>query len=73
MPLDARWIRLRRILRFDELMKTTGTEHAYHAVFIRAPLIESVYGNAKVLSALDDGRIVAAQEGHCLPLHFTLN
>ena len=57
-------------LEIDELMKATGTEHAYHAVFIRAPLIESVYGNAKVLSALEDGRIVAAQEGHLLATSF---
>lgn len=57
-------------LEIDELMKATGTEHAYHAVFIRAPLIESVYGKAKVLSALEDGRIVAAQEGHLLATSF---
>jgi len=57
-------------LEIDELMKATGTQHAYHAVFIRAPLIESVHGNAKILSALDDGRIVAAQEGHLLATSF---
>jgi 5'-phosphate synthase pdxT subunit len=33
-------------------------------------LIESVHGNAKVLSALEDGRIVAAQEGHLLATSF---
>ncbi len=57
-------------LEIDELMKATGTEHPYHAIFIRAPLIESVHGNAKVLSMLDDGRIVAAQEGHLLATSF---
>jgi 5'-phosphate synthase pdxT subunit len=57
-------------LEIDELMKATGTEHAYHAVFIRAPIIESVHGKAKVLSALEDGRIVAAQEGHLLATSF---
>lgn len=57
-------------LDIDELMKVTGTEHPYHAVFIRAPIIESVYGNARVLSALEDGRIVAAQEGHLLATSF---
>ena len=57
-------------LEIDELMKATGTEYAYHAVFIRAPLIESVHGKAKVLSALEDGRIVAAQEGHLLATSF---
>ncbi len=57
-------------LEINELMKATGTEHAYHAVFIRAPLIESVHGNARILSALEDGRIVAAQEGHLLATSF---
>jgi len=57
-------------LEIDELMKATGTEHAYHAVFIRAPLIESVHGDARVLAALEDGRIVAAQEGHLLATSF---
>lgn len=57
-------------LEIDELMKATGTEHAYHAVFIRAPIIESVSGSAKVLSALEDGRIVAAQQGHLLATSF---
>jgi pyridoxal 5'-phosphate synthase pdxT subunit len=57
-------------LEVDEIMKATGTEHPYHAVFIRAPLIESVHGKAKVLSALEDGRIVAAQEGHLLATSF---
>lgn len=57
-------------LEIDELMKATGTEHAYHAVFIRAPIIESVHGSAHVLSALEDGRIVAAQEGRLLATSF---
>lgn len=57
-------------LEIDELFKATGTEHPYHAVFIRAPIIESVGGGVKVLSALDDGRIVAAQEGHLLATSF---
>jgi len=57
-------------LEIKELMKATGTKQAYHAVFIRAPLIQSVHGKAKVLSALEDGRIVAAQEGHLLATSF---
>jgi len=57
-------------LKIHEFMKATGTEHPYHAVFIRAPIIESVSGNVKVLAALDDGRIVAAQEGHWLATSF---
>lgn len=42
----------------------------YHAVFIRAPLIESVGDEAEVLSRLDDGRVVAAQQGHLLATAF---
>ncbi len=57
-------------LEVDELMKATGTEHPYHAVFIRAPIIESVHGKARVLSQVQDGRIVAAQEGHLLATSF---
>ena len=57
-------------LEIDELFKATGTEHPYHAVFIRAPIIESVSGSARVLSALEDGRIVAAQQGHLLATSF---
>lgn len=57
-------------LDIEELKKASGTEHPYHAVFIRAPIIESVYGQAKVLSALEDGRIVAALEGRLLATSF---
>lgn len=57
-------------LDIEELKKASGTDHPYHAVFIRAPIIESVHGQAKVLSALDDGRIVAALEGHLLATSF---
>ena len=42
----------------------------YHAVFIRAPLIESVQGSAQVLATLSDGRIVAAQQGRLLATSF---
>lgn len=42
----------------------------FHAIFIRAPLIQSVQGEARVLAELDDGRIVAAQQGHLLATAF---
>jgi pyridoxal 5'-phosphate synthase pdxT subunit len=57
-------------LDIDELKKVTASDKPYHAVFIRAPIIESVHGDAKVLSALADGRIVAAQQGHLLATSF---
>ncbi len=42
----------------------------YEAVFIRAPLIVSVGEDVDVLSQLEDGRIVAAQQGHLLATSF---
>lgn len=42
----------------------------FHAVFIRAPLIEAVHGSAKALASLPDGRIVAAQQGKLLATAF---
>jgi len=42
----------------------------FHAVFIRAPLIEDVKGDAQVLARLEDGRIVAAQQGQLLATSF---
>jgi len=42
----------------------------FHAVFIRAPLIESVQAETKILAKLQDGRIVAAQQGHFLATAF---
>src|SRR5574339_1310192 len=36
-------------LDIPELKRATGTDADYHAVFIRAPIIESVSGDAKVL------------------------
>lgn len=42
----------------------------YHAIFIRAPLIESVEADARILSQLPDGRIVAARQGRLLATSF---
>ena len=52
------------------LALVNGGNRLYHAVFIRAPLIESVQGDAEVLASLDDGRIVAAQQGKLLATSF---
>ena len=57
-------------LDVPELKQATGTKEDYHAVFIRAPIIESVSDNAKVLATVPDGRIVAAQQGHLLATSF---
>jgi len=57
-------------LDIPELKQATGTREDYHAVFIRAPIIESVSGDAMVLATVPDGRIVAAQQGHLLATSF---
>ena len=57
-------------LNIPELKQATGTKDDYHAVFIRAPIIESVNADAKILASVPDGRIVAAQQGHLLATSF---
>jgi 5'-phosphate synthase pdxT subunit len=57
-------------LDIPALKKVDPVNLPYHAVFIRAPLIESVHGDAEILSQLEDGRIVAAQQGHWLATSF---
>lgn len=52
------------------LQELNANGGSYHAVFIRAPLIESVQGEAQVLARLDDGRIVAARQGKLLATSF---
>jgi len=47
-----------------------GEDEPYHAVFIRAPIIKSVSGEAKGLLFLPDGRIIAAQQGNLLATSF---
>jgi 5'-phosphate synthase pdxT subunit len=57
-------------LNIPELKQATGSKDDYHAVFIRAPIIESVDADAKILASVADGRIVAAQQGHLLATSF---
>ncbi len=52
------------------LAKVESAARPFHAVFIRAPLIESVQGTTEVLAKLDDNRIVAAQQGNLLATAF---
>ncbi|MCP2030815.1 5'-phosphate synthase pdxT subunit [Okibacterium sp. HSC-33S16] len=44
--------------------------HPLHAVFIRAPIVESVGPRAKPLAALTDGRVVAVEQGNLLGTSF---
>ncbi len=45
-------------------------EKPFHAVFIRAPLIEKINSNVEILARLDDGTIVAARQDKLLALAF---
>jgi pyridoxal 5'-phosphate synthase pdxT subunit len=57
-------------LEVPVLSQVDASKRPFHAVFIRAPLIETVNGTAEVLARLPDGRIVAAQEGRLLATSF---
>ncbi|SIS54352.1 pyridoxal 5'-phosphate synthase glutaminase subunit PdxT [Salimicrobium flavidum] len=54
---------------FEADLDIEGVAEGYNAVFIRAPYIERVGKNTKVLASYD-GHIVAAQEGHLLACSF---
>ena len=57
-------------LDIPALQKIDASGRPFHGVFIRAPLIEAVYGDTQVLAKLEDGRIVAAQQGRLLATSF---
>jgi len=57
-------------LDIPALKEIDANDKPYPAIFIRAPLIESVQGKARTLATLSDGQIVAAQEGHWLATSF---
>ncbi len=52
------------------LLEVDPNGQPFHAVFIRAPLIESIQANTCVMAKLADGRIVAAQQGRLLATAF---
>lgn len=57
-------------LEIPALLEVDPEERPFHAVFIRAPLIESIHADACALAKLSDGRVVAAQQGHLLATAF---
>ncbi len=57
-------------LDVPELCTVDPEPRPYHAIFIRAPVIEAVSGDARVLASLPDGRIVAARQGRLLATSF---
>jgi 5'-phosphate synthase pdxT subunit len=57
-------------LDIPELNRATESKKPYHAFFIRAPIIEAVDADTRILASLEDGRIVATQQGHLLATSF---
>ncbi len=53
----------------DLSIPSLGTK-LFHAIFIRAPRIESVDPSVEVLAKLDDGSIVAARQGNAVVSSF---
>jgi 5'-phosphate synthase pdxT subunit len=51
-------------------MEGNGQPRPFHAIFIRAPLIDRVGEGVEVLAKLPDGRIVAARQRHLLATVF---
>ncbi|MGD8455431.1 MAG: pyridoxal 5'-phosphate synthase glutaminase subunit PdxT [Anaerolineales bacterium] len=59
------------LLDVPDLAALNEDEAPFHAVFIRAPLIESVDAeDVEILAKLDNGTIVAARQGHLLATSF---
>ena len=57
-------------LQVPALQKVDPDNRPYHAIFIRAPLIELMQGEVVNLAALPDGRVAAAQQGRWLATAF---
>jgi 5'-phosphate synthase pdxT subunit len=61
----------RQIDSFETDLDIKGVEgEPFHAVFIRAPIVTEAGEDVDVLSTLNDGRIVAVQQGHLLATAF---
>jgi len=55
---------------FEADLNIRGIEEPVHAAFIRAPIVVSVDPSVDVLCRLDDGQIVAVQQGNILGISF---
>lgn len=61
----------RQVDSFEVDIPIKGLEgDPFHAVFIRAPLVEAAYADTDVIGTLADGRIVAVQQRHLLGTAF---
>jgi pyridoxal 5'-phosphate synthase pdxT subunit len=57
-------------LEIPALQEIDADLRPFPAIFIRAPLIKSVEGDAQILASLPDGSIVAARQGRLLASAF---
>jgi 5'-phosphate synthase pdxT subunit len=63
----------RQVDSFEADLNVKGIDQTFHAIFIRAPLIESVGAGVEVLATIDRGNapaIVAARQGNLLATSF---
>lgn len=61
----------RQVDSFETDLEIAGIEGPpVRAVFIRAPLIDAIEPGVEVMAALEDGRIVAARQGHLMVTSF---
>jgi 5'-phosphate synthase pdxT subunit len=61
----------RQVDSFEADLAIKGLEgEPFHAIFIRAPIVTAVEPGVDVLATLEDGRIVAVQEGRLLATAF---
>ncbi len=55
---------------FEADLNIRGIEEPVHAAFIRAPIVVSAGPSVDVLCRLDDGQVVAVQQGNILGISF---
>lgn len=61
----------RQVDSFEVDLPVAGLEGGpFHAVFIRAPVVTAVHGDAQPIASLADGRVVAVRQGHWLATAF---
>jgi 5'-phosphate synthase pdxT subunit len=54
---------------FEKKIKIKGFSEPYNAIFIRAPIIEMIWGNCKILSKMGN-KILIAEQGNKLAITF---
>ena len=60
----------RQVDSFETELDFTGLDRPIHAVFIRAPSVQSLGPDAEAVATLPDGRVVAARQGNLLATAF---